>query len=118
MVVDFDNSKVNIPKKFQRFGSCANMVIATCRLFAKPTLRDYVETMDIPEEIIPITYIDQPIPSPYGMPRFEDVVEWNVSVLEILVYSISKNPLVLLALESLVTANSNVCYLQCIAASV
>ena len=68
IIVVFDNSQVNIPKTFQRFGSCANMAIATCRLFAEPSTRDYIKTVVEHDKSIGITYIDQAIPSPYGMP--------------------------------------------------
>ena len=82
IITVFDNSQVNIPKKFQQFGSCANMAIATCRLFVEPTIREYAETMEVPNEVIPITYIDQAIPLPYGILQFEDIVSWNVGNLD------------------------------------
>ena len=71
VVAVFDNSQVNIEKKFQRFGSCSNMAIATCRLFAEPTTRDYIDSIISPEDNVPILYLDQPVPSPYGMPKYK-----------------------------------------------
>ena len=61
------------------------MAEATCRLFLEPKLFDYLES--IPRtwaELgdIPITYLDQVIPSPYGMPPFKTLPDdWKVSDL-------------------------------------
>ena len=35
-----------------------------------------------PDESIGITYVDQAIPSPYGMPRYEEIKEWNAALPE------------------------------------
>ena len=69
----FDNSQLNLPLKFQRYASCGNMSLATTRLFIRPTIPDYLN--DIVEDIncITIEYLDQAIPSPYGMPKFENI---------------------------------------------
>ena len=85
VIVIFDNSQFNIKKKFQQNTMSSNMAKATCCLFLEPTLFDYVDS--IPNgwsELgnIPITYLDQVIPSPYGMPPFERLSQdWSVSEL-------------------------------------
>ena len=66
IIAVFYNSQANIPLKFKQFASCANMTIATCRMFAKPTIPEYFATMEVPgnDATIVITYIDQIIPPP------------------------------------------------------
>ena len=76
VITIFDNLQVNIPIKFQRFGLCANMAIATCRMFAEPVVCEYIDNMILPNKEVCITYIDQAIPSPYGMPEYEDIKFW------------------------------------------
>ena len=78
----FDNSQLNLPLKFQRYASCGNMSLATTRLFIRPTIPDYLD--DIVEDIncITIEYLDQAIPSPYGMPKFENINKWSSASIE------------------------------------
>ena len=61
------------------------MAEATCRMFVKPMLLEHLD--DIPNSWadignIPITYLDQIVPSPYGMPPFESLPDnWKFSDL-------------------------------------
>ena len=83
VIAVFDNSQVNNSIKHQWNSSCANMAIATCRLYVKPKIHDYIEDMDILDnEEIEITYLDQIIPSPYGMPKFKMVHWWCQQEME------------------------------------
>ena len=50
-------------------------------MFAEPVSREYVDTMVVPEEDVPITYIDRVIPSPYRMPKYEEIESWTASTL-------------------------------------
>ena len=81
----FDNLQFNIKKNFQRNAHSSNMAEAMCRMFIEPTLSEYLD--DIPNRWtdvgkIPITYIDQIVPSPYGMPPFESLPDdWKFSNL-------------------------------------
>ena len=45
-------------------------------------MREYIDNMILPNEEVPITYIDQAIPSLYGMPKYEDVKLWLTSTLD------------------------------------
>ena len=59
------------------------MAIATCRMYAEPKINDYIEEMDVPDHVeIPMTYLDQVIPSPYGMPKYELVERWSQAEME------------------------------------
>ena len=82
VIAIFDNSQFNINKKFQQNTTSFNMADATCRIFLKPKCFDYLK--DLAESWaalhpIPVTYCDQVIPSPYGMPAYESLPEhWTV----------------------------------------
>ena len=43
VIAIFDNSQFNINKKFQQHAKSSNMAEATCRIFLKPTVFDYLE---------------------------------------------------------------------------
>ena len=81
----FDNSQFNINKKFQQHATSSNMAEATCRIFLKPTTYAYID--EIPScwsqtDDIRITYLDQSIPSPYGMPVYKSLLdEWTIADL-------------------------------------
>ena len=83
VIAIFDNSQFNINKKFQQHAKSSNMAEATCRIFLKPTTYEYIEDivtswLELDENRI--TYLDQSIPSPYGMPRYELLpAEWTIS---------------------------------------
>ena len=82
VIAIFDNSQFNIKKKFQQNATSSNMAEAMCRLFLQPTVFDYLEHIpnnwrDLGD--IHITYLHQVIPSPYGMPLFEELSQdWSV----------------------------------------
>ena len=86
VIAIFDNSQFNIKRKFQRNGISSNMAEATCRMFIEPTLPKNLP--DIPDDwsdlaTIPITYIDQIVPSPYGMPPYENLHnDWTFQDLQ------------------------------------
>lgn len=65
----------------------ANMTIATCCLYVEPMMREYIESMVVPEEEVSITYLDQNKPSHYGMPAYEPITEWTAAVLDDPAYS-------------------------------
>ena len=85
VIAIFDNFQFNIKKKFQQNGTSSNMAEATCQLFLQPTVFEYLE--NLPNNWgnlgdINITYLDQVIPSPYGMPAFERLsTDWTVADL-------------------------------------
>ena len=81
----FDNSQFNINKKFQQHAISSNMAKATCCIFLKPTVFEYLEeiaTSWTEFDDICITYLDQVIPLPYDMPAYESLPDdWTVSDL-------------------------------------
>ena len=85
VIAIFNNSQFNIKKKFQRNAHSLNMAKAMCRMFVEPTLPECLN--DIPQNWneyreIPITYIDQIVPSPFEMPPFESLSDdWKFSDL-------------------------------------
>ena len=85
VIAIFNNSQFNIKRKFQRNAQSSNMAEATCRMFVEPTLPEYIcDILNSWNEVgeIPITYIDQIVPSPYGMLPFETLpVDWKFNDL-------------------------------------
>ena len=61
------------------------MAEATCRIFLKPMVFKYLKDIAVSWadiDPLPITYIDQVIPSPYEMPAFESLPEnWQTSLM-------------------------------------
>ena len=83
VIAIFDNSQFNINRKFQRHAISSNMAEATCRIFLKPTTYEYIDEIASSwseHENIRITYLDQIIPSPFGMPAYETLpVDWTIA---------------------------------------
>jgi hypothetical protein len=77
LIAVFDNSQVNLPIKFQSNGKSSNMAEATTRAFIEPTKPLYID--EVPNQLLPVemTYYKQKIPSPYGMPKYEQYGEFN-----------------------------------------
>jgi hypothetical protein len=67
----FDNSQRNTRYKFQRGGSSGNMVRLTSRAMERPWFGLWREKPIPPMIQVPIVYLDQCIPSPSGMGRYE-----------------------------------------------
>ena len=66
----FDNAQKNIPFKFQRFGATSNFVKVTARMFLQLWQGPWHDIV-LPNKKVPLTYVDQAIPSPICMPPFE-----------------------------------------------
>ena len=71
IIAALDNNQKGFPKKHQRFGVCNKFVKVTASMFKKycPIEDDTPE----PTDRVKLTYIDQPIPSAYGMPKYESI---------------------------------------------
>ena len=83
VIAIFDNLQININKKFQQNAASSNMAEATCQIFLKPTIFEYLQDLadswaDL--DTIPLTHLDQVIPSPYGMPAYKSLPDnWTIS---------------------------------------
>lgn len=77
----FDNAQKGKRLKFQRGGKSSNYLVATAAMMVEPVLRlsDTLGNFDAPQARVPMTYIDQKIPSPQHMPRFEVASGWTSS---------------------------------------
>jgi hypothetical protein len=67
----FDNLQKNVPFKFQRFGATSHFVKVTSRMFLWAWQQGAWRDAVMPIEKVALTYVDQAIPSPFGMPAFE-----------------------------------------------
>ena len=65
----FDNSQNFRKLKFQRFRKSSSVTLTTSRCFVKPTIQNISICND---DHVNITYLNQVIPSPIGLPAFED----------------------------------------------
>ena len=74
----FDNSQIFSERKFQRGGRSSHATIVTARMFIKAMMPTYFgdRFSHRPE----IKYVGQCIPSPYGMPKFEELAEIDRTV--------------------------------------
>ena len=74
IVATLDNNQKGFPKTFQRYGVSNKFVKVTASFFKLycpiPT------TTPHPESTVNITYVNQPIPSPYGMSSYESLVSY------------------------------------------
>jgi hypothetical protein len=71
----FDSSQRNTHFKFRRGGSSGNMVRLTSRAMERPWSGPW-RHMPIPSKLsVLITYVDQVIPSPFGMACFERLLD-------------------------------------------
>ena len=81
----FDNSQVFTKLKFQRDATSSMVTKTTSRLFLRPTVPSYM--VDIPEVLqhqhSDISYINQAIPSPYGMPSYEASTTLDAAVFKL-----------------------------------
>eukprot|EP00957_Ditylum_brightwellii_P199999 15246554-Ditylum_brightwellii.AAC.1 len=69
----FDNSQIVQPLKFQRFFKSAKVTLTTSRIFLQPYISDNMDDMIFSNKMPEHKYIDPNIPSPYGMPSFQDM---------------------------------------------
>jgi hypothetical protein len=72
-VAIFDNSQIFQTVKFQRNSQSSTASLATARCFVKPIIPSDINMIPFPNQHSNITYIDQAIPSVYGMPKYEDI---------------------------------------------
>lgn len=59
--------------KFQRGGKSSEFTLTTSRLFLNAMIPTLISLIRWPEERVPLTYVDQQIPSPPGMPMYEQI---------------------------------------------
>ena len=69
----FDNSQLIRSRKFQRGGSSSSVTLVTSRMFLKAMVPVGLDLLAFSDDLVEITYLDQQIPSPFGMPRFEEI---------------------------------------------
>eukprot|EP00957_Ditylum_brightwellii_P178664 13608376-Ditylum_brightwellii.AAC.1 len=62
-------------RKFQCFAKSSSSTIVTSRMFLQPHIPEGVGEYNFPVENVEVDYIDQNIPSAYGMPAYESVVK-------------------------------------------
>lgn len=79
VVCCLDNNQKGFQLKYQRNGSSNTFVkvTATCIKQFVP-IEDFIHQIKLNPEI---TYIEQAVPSPYGMPRFESLLDTNTSTI-------------------------------------
>ena len=68
----WDNTQNKESLKFQREGISALMKIYTSMVFTNPTIPDDIDEWDFGALKALITYVDQNIPSPFGMPPYHE----------------------------------------------
>ena len=69
----FDNSQVMQSFKFQRGGKSSDVLLRTTRMFIEPMVPRLVLLFRWPTQKVKLTYLNQKIPSPPGMPRYESI---------------------------------------------
>jgi hypothetical protein len=74
----FDNTQIGIQLKYQRDGKSSSFLKMTAKMFVKMRY-NWNAGHDLKDVrlsfIVPITFLDQVIVSPYGMPRYETLLE-------------------------------------------
>ena len=80
VVATFDNSQIIREKKFQRGGSSSSVTLVTSRMFVKAMIPCCINLLQWDNNPVEITYSKQAIPSPFGLPKFEelDVIDEDV----------------------------------------
>ena len=71
IVATFDNSQVIRQKKYQSGGRSSTVTLVTSRMFIKSFIPFGLLLFVFPTEKPELTYANQAIPSPYGMPAYE-----------------------------------------------
>lgn len=69
----FDNSQMIKCLKFQRGGHSSETSLTTSRLCVRLTIPKLISLFRWPEDKVPLTYYEQIIPSPSGMPTYESI---------------------------------------------
>ena len=83
IVSTLDNNQKGYPKKIQRFGVCNDFVKVTgMTLYQDRPVLGGTPT-NLPTRV-QITYINQAIPSPFGMPSFESIIKMNINYPRVL----------------------------------
>jgi hypothetical protein len=77
-ILVFDNTQKNYRFKWQRGGNSSFFLKLTSSMFWKLWHGSWVNTPLPPTSqlCVPLTYVDQAIPSPIGMPNYESTMEW------------------------------------------
>ena len=70
VIMVFDNTQKNYPLKWQRGGRTSYFLKLTSRMFWKVTQGPW-KTLVVPQQHVPLTYVEQVIPSAFGMPPWE-----------------------------------------------
>eukprot|EP00957_Ditylum_brightwellii_P071009 5396263-Ditylum_brightwellii.AAC.1 len=70
-----DNAQKVKQLKYQRIGQSAKFSLLTARAFTEPYIPPSINDINFPAERVDLLYINQPIPSPDGMPAFETLGE-------------------------------------------
>eukprot|EP00957_Ditylum_brightwellii_P048356 3669949-Ditylum_brightwellii.AAC.1 len=68
-----DGNSIVQPLKFQQFFKSAKVTLTTSRFFLQPYIPDNMGDIILSSKMPDHKYIDPNIPSPYGMPSFEDM---------------------------------------------
>ena len=86
----FDNSQIFRMLKYQRGGHSSSATMCTSRMFVLAMIPLLIEFFNFPsEEDRPeIVYLDQPIPSAYGMPAYENIRRITARTFEDPLYKI------------------------------
>ena len=71
VVMIFDNSQVMLQRKFQCESKSSDVSITTSRLILKAIYHHALERITFPDVNVKITYCNQKIPSPHGMPPID-----------------------------------------------
>ena len=70
----FDHSQIIRELKFQIGGHSSSVTLVTSRIFIRPIIPHGLTRLLFPTERPDIVYLEQNIPSEFGVPEFEDIV--------------------------------------------
>ncbi|KAI2493282.1 hypothetical protein MHU86_21241 [Fragilaria crotonensis] len=70
VIMVFDNTQKNYPLKWQRGGHTSYFLKLTSRMFWKLN-QGFWKTQVVPQQHVPLSYVEQVIPSAFGMPPWE-----------------------------------------------
>ena len=83
VIMVFDNTQKNYPLKWQRGGRTSYFLKLTSRMFWKLN-QGFWKTQFVPQQHVPLSYVEQVIPSAFGMPPWE-VFDISTSLTDLLV---------------------------------
>ena len=86
----FDNSQIFRLLKYQRGGHSSSATMCTSRMFILAMIPLLIELFNFPSEQnkLELVYLNQPIPSAYGMPAYEKIVRITARSFEDPVYKV------------------------------